>query len=329
MTDFENLNADYNYILTKHFSEGRDGESVQYVGIHHMVGNLSLKGCYNTWLNREASAHYAVDSSGNTAQYVWDKNTAWALGNWTANCRSINIEMPNDDTTNWTVYETALDVGAHLAAAICKKYSLGNPTWLKNMYPHNYFRSTTCPGQLYGTQKTLFQTRARKWYSYMNGGEKPCDISEESSSTSSSSSSSSSTSSSSSIDLGTDLTVWGPKFTKALQTQRGTTVDGVVSSQPKTNKTYNTAVQSGTFEWVTSASGSKVIKSLQNMLIKAGYSCGSDGADGMYGKNTIKAHQRWLNAKGYSVGSSGVDGYHGPDTNSAMAKALKASKYQA
>lgn len=149
-----------------------------------------------------------------------------------------------------------------------------------------------------------------------------------SSSSSGSSSSSSSGSSSGSIDLGADLTIWGPKFTKALQKQRGTTQDGYISSQPTSNKTYFWAVESGTVKWASKATGSTVIKSLQNFLIKKGYSCGSDGADGFYGKNTIKAHQKWLKAQGYSIGSSGVDGYHGHDTNKAMAKALKAGKYK-
>lgn len=133
-------------------------------------------------------------------------------------------------------------------------------------------------------------------------------------------------SNSSTVDLGSDLSVWGPKYTRELQRQRGTVVDGVISGQDKGSKRYHAGI-SGTFAY--GSGGSKCMKSLQSFLIKKGYSCGSSGADGYYGPDTIKAHQRWLKANGYSIGSAGVDGYHGADTSRAMAKALKAGKYRA
>lgn len=132
-------------------------------------------------------------------------------------------------------------------------------------------------------------------------------------------------SSTQSVDLG-DETIWGPRFTRNIQIQVGTYVDGIISGQPKSNKEYFWAVQSDTIEYANG--GSVVIKRVQQGLINKGYSCGSSGADGLYGHDTIKAHQRWLIDNGFSCGNSGADGYNGYDTNRAVAKAIKAGAYR-
>ena len=128
------------------------------------------------------------------------------------------------------------------------------------------------------------------------------------------------------VDLGHDLTMWGPKFTRELERQLGTTVDGFVSGQSAEDRPYFWAVEDGTVEY-DGGTGSLVVGALQRGLIAAGYSCGTRGADGCYGRSTIAAHQRWLSDHGYSVGSSGADGYHGRDTNRAMATALADGAY--
>lgn len=165
--DFENLKADKDMILTKHFTKGRSGRKIEFIGIHYNAGNLTTEGCYSVWQTREASAHYQVESNGTIGQLVWDRDTGWALGNWDANCKSINIEHANQ--SDGTITESCLDNGAHLVAAICKSYGLGRPQWLVNVFPHKYFSATSCPGQIYGSQKDAYIKRAQEWYDYMTG----------------------------------------------------------------------------------------------------------------------------------------------------------------
>lgn len=166
--DFENLNADVNKILTKHFTKGRGGNDVQFVVVHYNAGDLTVESCYSVWQTREASAHYQVESSGRIGQLVWDGNTAWHAGNWAANQKSIGIEHANQGDS---MTDACIENGAHLCAAICKYYGLGRPEWLKNVFPHCYFSATSCPGPLKeGTSHhDRYMERAQYWYDVMTG----------------------------------------------------------------------------------------------------------------------------------------------------------------
>lgn len=168
MKSWENLEADVDLILGLHFSAGREGRSIEFVGIHYDAGNPTVEDVYSWWQSREASAHYQVEEGGRIGQLVWDSDTAWSLGNWDANCRSLNIEHAN--RADGTVSEACLDNGAHLTAAICKYYGLGRPEWLVNVFPHRYFSATSCPGELYGSQKWAYIERAQAWYDAMCAG---------------------------------------------------------------------------------------------------------------------------------------------------------------
>lgn len=170
--DFEGLHADVDMILSKHFTRGRGGRKIDKVVVHYNAGNLSVAGCYGVWQTRQASAHYQVEESGRIGQLVHDSDTAWHCGNFEQNQRSIGIEHAN--RPDGTISEACLDAGAHLVAAVCKAYGLGRPEWLKNVFPHRYFASTSCPGQIYGSQKDAYISRAQRWYDAMTGaGEEP------------------------------------------------------------------------------------------------------------------------------------------------------------
>lgn len=165
--DWVNLNADVNMILSKHYTKGRSGYKVNKIVVHYNAGNLSIAGCYSVWQTRAASAHYQVEESGRIGQLVWDSDTAWHASNWAANCSSIGIEHAN--YSDGTISEKCLDNGAHLVAALCKYFGLGRPEWLKNVFPHKYFAATSCPGQIYGSQKDAYIKRAQQWYDSMTG----------------------------------------------------------------------------------------------------------------------------------------------------------------
>lgn len=166
--NYETLDADVNCILDKHFTPGRSGKKVKMLVVHYNAGDLTVEQCYNVWQTREASAQYQVESNGRTGQLVWDSDTAWHASNWDANCTSIGIEHANK--ADGTITEACLDAGAHLVAALCKHFGLGHPQWLVNVFPHKYFAATSCPGQIYGSQKDAYIQRAQKWYDQMMNG---------------------------------------------------------------------------------------------------------------------------------------------------------------
>lgn len=130
-------------------------------------------------------------------------------------------------------------------------------------------------------------------------------------------------------DLG-DTRYWGPKFTRALQKQLGTTVDGVVSGQWLTNKTHFWATDGG-IEWTKTGKGvgSDMVLALQKKVGCKIYPefCGVQARQ--MNSGTIVRHQRWLISHGISCGPSGADGYNGPSTNRAVAQAIKRKLYTA
>lgn len=176
MKDWESLDADVVKIVpANRYAAGRNGHKVEYVVIHYNAGNLTTEGCYNVWLTRVASAHYQVESSGRIGQLVWDRDTAWHCGNKAvdpnSNSKSIGVEHAN--LADGTVTEACLDNGAHLVAALCRRFGLGRPEWMVNVYPHNHFAATSCPGQLAGSQRDEYMARAQYWYDVMTGAGRP------------------------------------------------------------------------------------------------------------------------------------------------------------
>lgn len=169
MKNWNSLEADENRLMNKHYTPGRQGKRIDKVIIHHNAGNLSVKGCWEVWQTRQASAHYQVESSGRIGQLVWDRDTAWHAGNWQANTTSIGIEHADASSNPWSVTEACLDNGAHLVAAICKYYGLGRPVWGKNVFGHKHFSSTECPASLAGSQHAAYMARAQYWYDHMSG----------------------------------------------------------------------------------------------------------------------------------------------------------------
>lgn len=167
MRNWDTLEADVNRILTTHFTKGRGGNRVNKVVVHYNAGNLTVEGCYSVWQSRAASAHYQVEDGGRIGQLVWDSDTAWHASNFPANQTSIGIEHAN--RSDGTISEACLDNGAHLVAAVCKHYGLGRPEWLRNVFPHKYFAATSCPGQIYGSQRDAYIRRAQQWYDSMTG----------------------------------------------------------------------------------------------------------------------------------------------------------------
>ena len=171
MVNWNGVDADVNVWLNKHYTAGRNGASIKHIVIHHNGGVLTTQDCYNVWQSREASAHYQVEKSGRIGQLVHDWDTAWHAGSWAENVQSIGIEHSNSGGADqgWPISNETREAGAHLVAALCKRYSLGRPQWGVNVFPHKHFSSTDCPGQLYSTYRDSYIQRAQEWYDQMTG----------------------------------------------------------------------------------------------------------------------------------------------------------------
>lgn len=169
MKNWNSLDADINLLLDNHYSKGRQGRAIDKIVLHHNAGNLSVRGCFETWQTRQASAHYQVQSDGLIGQLVWDGDTAWHAGNWEANLTSIGIEHADVSSSPWRISDACLENGAHLVAALCKYYGLGRPEWGRNVYGHNHFSPTECPASIAGNQRAAYMARAGYWYDQMTG----------------------------------------------------------------------------------------------------------------------------------------------------------------
>lgn len=169
MKNWNSLDADINLLLDKHYSKGRQGRRIDKIILHHNAGNLSVRGCFDTWQTRQASAHYQVESTGVIGQLVWDGDTAWHAGNWDANLTSIGIEHADASNSPWWISDACLENGAHLVAALCVYYRLGRPEWGKNVFGHNHFSATECPASIAGSQRAAYMARAEYWYDQMSG----------------------------------------------------------------------------------------------------------------------------------------------------------------
>lgn len=173
MADWENVQPDEYMLLGQNYSAGRPW-GIKGITVHHMAGDLSGATCNNVWRNAGTSAHYCVDKNGYITQHVNDTDRAWAcgdgIGTGLGNDTTISIEHANDMNNKWTVHAAAIESGSHLVAALCKYYGLGRPEWGVNVFPHKHWSATSCPGELYGSQKDAYMARAQQWYDAMVNG---------------------------------------------------------------------------------------------------------------------------------------------------------------
>ena len=168
MKSWEDLIADENVWMNKHYTPGRGGAKIRKIVLHHNAATLTTRGCWEVWQTREASAHYQVEVTGKIGQLVHDYDKAWHAGS--ANTDSIGIEHANNHVGEpWTISEATLDNGAHLVAALCKYYGLGRPQWHVNVFGHRDYMSTACPGEIYDSQRAAYMARAAYWFDAMSG----------------------------------------------------------------------------------------------------------------------------------------------------------------
>ena len=140
-----------------HYSSSRQGEDWSVIVIH-ISECTSLSQVDNTfWGTREASAHYGV-APGQIHQYVGLNDTAWAVGDWEWNKRSVSIEHVGT-TANPPSYAT-LDTSAQLMAALARSKGWRHLTMGDNVGIHKWYSSTSCPA---GTDVNWLVAKANQY----------------------------------------------------------------------------------------------------------------------------------------------------------------------
>ena len=79
---------------SRNYTHGRRGCKVDHIAIHYTGTEASAHNnlLYFSRNSVGASAHYFIDRDGTICQSVSEEDTAWAVGQWNMNCRSISIE---------------------------------------------------------------------------------------------------------------------------------------------------------------------------------------------------------------------------------------------
>lgn len=145
------------------YTKGRSGRSIEAITIHHMAGRLTAKQCGRIFQakGRYGSSHYGVGYDGSIANYVDEEDTAWTNSNWDSNCKSITIEISDNDNS-WYVNDTTLNAVIKLVADIAKRRGLGTLVPGKNLTWHSMFTNTTCPGDYLRSKMQYIADEANK-----------------------------------------------------------------------------------------------------------------------------------------------------------------------
>ena len=145
------------------YTKGRSGRKIEAITIHHMAGRLTAEQCGRIFQakGRYGSSHYGVGYDGSIANYVDEEDTAWTNSNWDSNCKSITIEISDNDNS-WYVNDTTLNAVIKLVADIAKRRGLGTLVPGKNLTWHSMFTNTTCPGDYLRSKMQYIADEANK-----------------------------------------------------------------------------------------------------------------------------------------------------------------------
>lgn len=140
------------------------------VTLHHNGGvNVSHAQILATWKSRPASAHFDVDAQGSVAQYVKVDEYAWAVGSTSGNQSTISIEQTNSTgAPTWDVSETTWKAAARLAAWLFV-HVIGAAPSSSNLFPHQHWSATDCPGPYIMKNFPLILAEVQTQYALLKG----------------------------------------------------------------------------------------------------------------------------------------------------------------
>ena len=145
------------------YTKGRSGRNIEAITIHHMAGRLTAEQCGRIFQTkgRYGSSHYGVGYDGSIANYVDEEDIAWTNSNWDSNCKSITIEISDNDNS-WYVNDITLNAVIKLVADIAERRGLGTLVPGKNLTWHSMFTSTDCPGDYLRSKMQYIADEANK-----------------------------------------------------------------------------------------------------------------------------------------------------------------------
>lgn len=126
------------------------GIAKRFIVLHWMVGTLSSTDARFKQATSQVSAHYGIEGT-TVHQYVHEKDYAYACGNTDANAHGISIEHAGGYLANGKRVKPSTAThatSASLCADISTRWGLGKLTVGHNLFPHNHFYATECPGTL-------------------------------------------------------------------------------------------------------------------------------------------------------------------------------------
>lgn len=298
------------------------GLMLHSVGCNQPSASVFLK----NWnkLGVEACVHAFIDGNSGTIYQTLPWNHRGWHGGGSSNNTHIGVEMCEPSQIKYTggatftcsdkaaarkVAERTYKAAVELFAYLCKKYNL-NPLTQIVSHHEGYLKGIATnhgdPEHLWrglGMSYTMdgFRKDVKKAMGGSNGESKPTAKER--------------------AKLAVDGS-YGPLMTEAKQRFYDCdTVDGKISGQPLSNKSYCYAlVQGGVTEWVDDkkAGGSDVVLAEQKYLKNKGYYKGA--LDRYQGPQHNKAKQQFLKDEGLYVGE--IDGSYGPETCKADQKWL-------
>ena len=205
---------------TGHYGENGQPKDKSFrktsVTFHHNGGaHNTHEDVLRTWTTREASAQFDVDESGAIAQYVGVDQYAWAVGNTEGNESSVSIEQANSTgSPTYEVAEATWQNACRLAGWLFV-HVIGEAPTTENVFPHQHWSSTDCPGPWVMSHFGLYVQETQKNYEIFKSGGSP-------------SPSPTPTPASNNEDLAEDGEL-GPKTISRWQEVMGTPVDGKIS----------------------------------------------------------------------------------------------------
>lgn len=263
--------AEFIQCHSSNYTKGRGGNKINGMAVHYTATSASAHNnlVYFSRKGANASAHLFVGKDGTIRQSVNFGDTAWAVGNWAENQKTVSVE----------VVSAGEDFTAAQINALKEIYQYLKATYgITRVIRHYDVTGKRCPAPYVDANKWA------KLKAQITGG---------------------SVSGGSSNGLG-DLRYTGPKMISEWQRQRGTTVDGKLSGQVAYNRDhvlFNVEdacilIGSGGSMLVRSIQklvgadqdghfGKKTVTKLQEWLKARGYYTGA--IDGSYGPQTSNA----------------------------------------
>lgn len=129
----------------------QSGVDKKFIVLHWMVGSLAGTDRVFQDAKRKVATNYGIEEN-KVHQYVKDEDFAFGSGTTHANKYGISIEheggwMQKDGTRKKPTRGT-LDTSAILCAKIAREHKLGKLKLNVNVFGHNHFVATQCPGSL-------------------------------------------------------------------------------------------------------------------------------------------------------------------------------------